>query len=114
MNFIKLSLVILLLSVVSVSWGQTSIKEHQNEPSRNIKKPTKLVKVTGLYFEEVNVLKTYFVSGEIKNGFPGYNHSLTKEFNALELKKWLAIIDNKKALTKEGVLAIEEYINSTK
>lgn len=114
MNIIKFSIVLIALLITSVSWGQTTKKVHKNEPSRNIQKPTKLVKVNGLYFEDINVLKTYFISGEIKNGFPGYNHALSKEYNALELKKWLAISENKKTLTKKGILAIENYINSNK
>lgn len=112
MNIVKFSIVLIALLITSVSWGQTTTKVHKNEPSRNIQKPTKLVKVNGLYFEDVNVLKSYFISGEIKNGFPGYNHALTKDYNALELKKWLAINENKTALTKEGVIAIENYINN--
>ncbi|MCT4581246.1 MAG: hypothetical protein N4A35_07495 [Flavobacteriales bacterium] len=110
MVLIKTGIVVIALFAVSISWGQKAERVHTNEPSRNIKKADQLVKLNSLYFEEVAVLKTYFTSGEIKNGFPGYNHSLSKASNALELKKWIAVGENKAALTKDGIIAIENYI----
>lgn len=112
MKTIKITLGFFLVFLASVSWGQNTVLEHKNEPSRNIISSREMVKLDQLYFEEINTLKSYFVSGEIKNGFPSYNQSLTKEANSNELKKWLASNENKALLTKEGVTAIELYTKS--
>ena len=112
MIFVKVILSFVCTAIVSLSWGQSTNQVHENEPSRNIISSKKVMKLSQIYFEETNKLKTYFIKGEIQNGFPGYNYALSKEMNANELNKWLAIGNNKSLLTKEGIAAIELYTKS--
>lgn len=92
--------------------GQATLRTHQEEPSRNIKKHTELIKIQKLYFEETDVLKTFFIKNEVKQGFPGYNYALTKSENNIEIEKWLKNAENKNALTKEGLQKIELYLKN--
>lgn len=112
MGMLKIVLSVFVVFFVSISWGQNSNLEHKNEPSRNIRSSKKIVKLNQMYFEKVNILQTYFVKGEIKNGFPGYNYALSKEVNINEIKKWILIGKNKMSLTQEGLEAIELYTKS--
>lgn len=107
MNTLKIIVFSLAMLTSYVIFGQ---EKHNNEPSRNIKKYDKLVKLNNIYFEETQLLKTYFKTGEIKNNFPGYNYALSQRENALEIKKWLEIKENQLSLTPKGLLAIDKYI----
>ena len=112
MKYIKVTISLFVVLLASVSWGQNTPLVHTNEPSRNIRSSKEMVKLNQIYFEETTKLKSYFINGEVKNGFPGYNQALSKEDNVNEIKKWLALADNKQALTKEGLEAIELYTKS--
>jgi hypothetical protein len=112
MKSIKIVSSVFIVFLTSVSWGQNAPLEHKNEPSRNTISSKEMVKLNQIYFEETELLKSYFVKGEVKNGFPGYNQALSKGDNVNEIKKWLALAENKQALTKEGLEAIELYTKS--
>lgn len=109
---IKVYLVAFVIFVSSNMLGQTNALTHKEEPSRNIKKNGELIKVTQMYFEKTSILKTYFIKGEVKSGFPGYNYALSKDENGLAIEKWLMIEENRKALTAEGLISIEQYLKS--
>ena len=105
---IKILLGVLLISLVSL--GQTKV--HKEEPSRNVEKPKRGVfKSSQMYFEKADVLASYFIKGTIVNGFPGYNHAVSKAENRIVLEKWLVLKENKALLTKEGYQSILKYIN---
>lgn len=112
MIIIKATLLTIIIFVCSSVIGQSNVITHKEEPSRNIDKHEGVVVIKQMYYEDTHVLKTYFLTNEVKNGFPGYNYALNKDENALEIEKWLMIKENKNSLTEEGIKAIESYIKS--
>ncbi len=105
---IKILLGVLLIS--SVTFAQTKV--HQEEPSKNVEKPKKgIFKMNQMYFENSEVLASYFIKGTVVNGFPGYNKALSNTENKTVLKEWVALKEHKALLTKEGYQSILKYIN---
>ncbi len=105
---IKILLAFLLFGTISFAQEKT----HQNEPSKNVEKPKKgIFKMSQMYFEKQDILASYFIKGEIVNGFPSYNHSVSVLENKGNLHKWVALKENKALLTKEGYQSILTYIN---
>ena len=98
----------LLISMISI--GQTKV--HKEEPSKNVEKPKKgFFESNQMYFENADLLASYFKKGAVVNGFPGYNHSISKQENIVLLEKWIAIKLNKDLLTDKGYESILKYTN---